>query len=178
MERIWFIGVAIILCTGIVREANTIDARILRVALIFTLAADFCFAFVKNPVYGVCMFCCVQMVYCLRYGGVRLCGILAGLWAVVLPMLLLLPIEPLFIAATLYAMSFICSLSAAFHSKERYPHLNGQFIVFGMLLFACCDVCVAIHYLFPGLAYPLLWIFYLPGQALLSVSGLRVVEAG
>jgi len=177
MERIWFVAVALILCGGIARETKTTDAQILRLALMLTLVADFCFAFLENPIYGVCAFCSVQMTYCLRYGGAQLCGILTGLWAMLLPLLLLFHIEPLFIAAMLYAVAFVCSLSAAFAAKKQYPEPNGLFVVLGMLLFACCDICVGLNYLFPGSAYPLLWIFYLPGQALLSASGIRMREA-
>ena len=178
MERLWFLTVALILCRGIASEAGTYDARVLRLALFATLVADFCFAFIKNPIYGVCAFCCVQMIYCLRYGGARMCCLLAGLWAIVLPALLLLNIEPLFIAAVMYAAAFACSLVAAFAAKPRYPYPNGRLVVWGMLLFACCDICVGINYLFPGSAYPLLWIFYLPGQALLSISGVPSLDKG
>jgi hypothetical protein len=173
MEWFWFAAIAMILCGGIMRNAGTTDARILRLALILTLAADFCFAFIDNPIYGMAAFCSVQMAYCLRYGGIRLCRLLSGLWAVLLTILLMLDMEPLYIAAALYAIAFICSLSAVFAVWRQYPQPNGRMILWGMLLFACCDICVGLNYLFPGSAYPLLWIFYLPGQALLSVSGIR-----
>jgi len=156
-----------------VRKADTSDARILRLALIATLAADFLLEFIENPLYGLCAFCCVQMIYCLRYGGVRMCGILAGLWSAMTPLLLLFNTELLFIVAALYAVAFICSLSSAFAAKKRYSYTTWMFVVCGMSLFACCDISVGINYLIPGSAYPLLWIFYLPGQALLSVSGMR-----
>lgn len=173
MAVLWFTAVFLIFCNCVARGAETADARVLRLAMTITVIADFNLIFVKNPLYGLCAFCCVQMIYCYRYGGKRLCTALAVLWAALLPVLLQL-FGAVIAAGALYAVSFALSLSAAaLTAKKKYPHPNSLFVVWGMGLFACCDVCVAFNYFFPGSAYPLMWVFYLPGQALLSMSGIR-----
>jgi hypothetical protein len=92
-----------------------------------------------------------------------------------LPALLFIKTDPLFTAAALYAAAFAMSLGAAFAIRKQHP--NGHLIIPGMLLFACCDICVGLNYLFPGAFYPLMWIFYLPSQALLAASATNPHES-
>ena len=53
----------------------------------------------------------------------------------------------------------------------------------GLVLFLCCDLCVA-AFQFPEYLPPAvfsfvrvgMWLFYLPGQALIALSGMREVK--
>jgi hypothetical protein len=74
-----------------------------------------------------------------------------------------------------------------FFKNTRLPRRNMSLALAGVLLFALCDVNVVLynaHNFVPSMeavrqpAYVLLWVFYLPSQALLAVSGFGLRNAG
>ncbi|NLC03333.1 MAG: hypothetical protein GX787_03515 [Tissierellia bacterium] len=67
----------------------------------------------------------------------------------------------------------------AISQDKSYLNPNKHMIAFGMVLFLLCDASIAISYVLRSLnilnlSYlfsNLIWIFYLPSQVLLSLSG-------
>jgi hypothetical protein len=90
----------------------------------------------------------------------------------------------LYIITIFYATCISTSTFNAILSKNKYPYPNNLFIIFGMLLFVLCDLNVALYNipfssnipninLITNLFGNLIWIFYLPSQLLLSLSGFK-----
>lgn len=81
--------------------------------------------------------------------------------------------------AAIYATLFAANIFVNTY-KNRRPKVNYYLVAAGLLLFALCDVNVLLFnlpryasasYEFSG-AYALIWLFYLPAQALLAVSSI------
>ena len=80
----------------------------------------------------------------------------------------------IYLVTGLYAALFITNI----YVSARYIRHNRVLVIAGLLLFAACDICVFIfnlpHYLgaprWLAMVFPLIWVFYLPAQALLAVS--------
>nr|DAY57723.1 MAG TPA: YhhN family protein [Caudoviricetes sp.] len=146
-------------------------------AMALTLGAD-TFLLLLNDHYGagVALFCGVQALYlvriCRRNGGrtlwplrlVLVLGAWAGLWALGL-------LSPLNLLAAVYFTNFLLN------ACQAVP-LHSPLFSVGLWLFLLCDVCVGIRNqpeLFPGwlaaFAQVGMWLFYLPGQVLLVLSG-------
>ena len=154
--------------------------RLISGALALTLGAD-TFLLVLNTRYvlGVLLFCCVQLLYFLRIyrwnGGQSWWGLRLVLFLAALAILRLAGLmSPLNVLAMLYFSNFLCS---ALQSLG----LNGprcRLFSAGLLLFLCCDVCVGLFqyaWLLPaaaGFARVGMWMFYLPAQVLITLSGL------
>lgn len=76
--------------------------------------------------------------------------------------------------ALIYFSNFLCNVALA----VRLPRGWGRQFALGLVLFLCCDVCVGV-FQSPGLLPPALerfaslgmWLFYLPGQVLIVLSG-------
>lgn len=149
-------------------------------AMGFTLGADL-FLLVLDRWYGVgiALFCVVQALYLrrLRASGrpprwpVR-AAILAGALLLLRAVSLLNGLTGL---AAVYFTTFLCS------TLESLRIHTSRFRVFslGMILFLCCDICVAAAncpQLFPAVfsafAQMGMWLFYLPGQVLIALSAL------
>ena len=130
-------------------------------------------------VLGVLLFCCVQLLYFLRIyrwnGGQSWWGLRLVLFLAALAILRLAGLmSPLNVLVMLYFSNFLCS---ALQSLG----LNGprcRLFSAGLLLFLCCDVCVGLFqyaWLLPaaaGFARVGMWMFYLPAQVLITLSGL------
>ena len=129
---------------------------------------------------GVLIFLGVQLLYLYRLRradrgrwlpglrGAAVVLLLAGLWG-------LGQVRPLNVLAVIYFSTLACNAAQSFQSRAAWRQMFG----IGLLLFACCDLCVGI-YNSPGLApEPLyafarigMWLFYLPSQVLIVCSGL------
>ena len=154
--------------------------RLVAAAMLLTGGAD-TFLLELNVHYeaGLLLFCGVQACYFLRL--YRTCG--RSLWGL---RLLLLGLslgalcivdlwEPLNLLALLYFTGFVCNilLSRVCAGKEM------KCFAVGLCLFLCCDLCVA-AYQFPQMLPQAvfefvrvgMWLFYLPGQVLIALSGL------
>ena len=155
--------------------------RLVSAALALTAGAD-AFLLVLNRWYaaGVLLFCGVQGLYCLRIfrenGGKSWWGLRLGLFLAAVPLLdrlgLLTPLNAL---AALYFTTFLCSVLQSLTPPGRRFRLFSA----GLVLFLCCDVCVGIWNV-PWLlsrgavefARVGMWLFYLPAQVLITLSGL------
>lgn len=144
-------------------------------AMVFTLAAD-TFLLLLDRWYGmgIVLFCVVQGLYLARIR--RACGrtlwaLRAGL-AAAWPLLSALGMGTVLnLLAALYFVNFLVN---AFQSLTLRSE---RLFAAGLWLFLLCDVCVGLRNqpsLLPGLAGAAqvgMWLFYLPGQVLLVLSG-------
>ncbi len=169
-------------------------------AFLFTAGADLFLLFTESYLPGVLCFCVVQSLYlavilsakgALNMLPVHLAvGLLAAAAAVLLG--IKLDTGELFLvgAAGFYAYSFIRNIVMAFGlcgrtadlSTEHAPLRTGLFTS-GLLIFALCDINVLLYNLSDFMtlessffslllrfAGDLMWMFYLPGQVMLSLS--------
>ena len=133
-------------------------SRLMAAAMALTLGAD-TFLLLLNDWYGagVALFCGVQALYlvriCRQNGGRSLWGL------------------RLYLLAAVYFANFLVNACQALS-------LSMPLFAWGLCLFLLCDVCVGVHNqpeLFPGwlaaFAQVGMWLFYLPGQVLLVLSG-------
>lgn len=170
---------SIVLCAGMAvwsarRGGNVLTAW----ALLFTLGAD-TFLLLLDRCYlaGVALFFGVQVFYALRLhrSGTKLClGARGLLWiALTLAVWRLGLLSPLTVAAALYLSVFLVNLA------QSWTQPGGKQFFWGLALYLCCDLWVGIFNC-PELVPPVLhtfsrvamWLFYLPGQVLLVLSGL------
>ena len=145
-------------------------------AMVFTLAAD-TFLLLLDRWYGagIVLFCVVQGLYLARIR--RACGrtlwvLRAGLVAAAWVLLSALGMGTVLnLLAALYFVNFLVN---AFQSLTLRSE---RLFAAGLWLFLLCDVCVGLRNqpsLLPGLAGAAqvgMWLFYLPGQVLLVLSG-------
>lgn len=153
--------------------------RIVTAAMGFTLAADvFLLLLGADYAVGVALFCAVQALYFVRIyraNGRRaaLAARLVLFLAAVAALRLLELISPLNLLAAAYFTTFLCNAAQSLRIKNILFSL-------GLILFLFCDVCVGVHNVqgvFPawlsGFADIGMWMFYLPGQVLITLSGRR-----
>ena len=162
--------------------------RLMACAMAFTLLADtFLLLLDAHYLAGVASFCAVQILYLLRirgWGGWPLplwAALRGGLFAAALAISAAGGIlTSLTAVSAFYFTQLLCSAAESFPLARRgRPHL---LFSAGLLLFIGCDLCVGLHNL-PGLlgadpTAPIfsfaavgMWLFYLPSQVLLALSG-------
>lgn len=155
--------------------------RLITAALAFTLGADtFLLLLDRNYGLGVLLFCVVQGLYLLRIwkanGGQALWPLRLGLFALAAALLACLGLlTPLNMLSLFYFSNFVCNAVQSLALPGRRCRLFSA----GLLLFLCCDVCVGIFNqpgLFPEALHSSarvgMWLFYLPAQVLITLSGL------
>jgi len=167
-----FSFVALCFLFALVTRERTRDGWLLRAALFLTVCADFNMVLFGNNLPGLIFFCAVQSVYCVRYASVRYAAGLCAAWVISAAVMLALKTDALNLFTVLYALSFVFSLTAVYRAK-KYARPYDILTRLGMTLFFLCDVNVALYNAVPAHAevfYVLLWIFYLPSQAVLALS--------
>ena len=151
-------------------------SRLMAWAMAFTLAAD-TFLLLLDRWYGmgIVLFCVVQGLYLARIR--RACGrtlwaLRAGLAAAAWVLLNALGMgTALNLLAALYFVNFLVNACQSLTLRSE------RLFAAGLWLFLLCDVCVGLRNqpsLLPGLAGAAqagMWLFYLPGQVLLVLSG-------
>jgi hypothetical protein len=148
-------------------------------AAFFTLTADIFLLFTRCHTIGVGVFCVAQAFRCLQFGvrkkmlgGIAVAGGAAGglAYAAGLPLL--------YAASALYAVLLLANTVYAF--AKRGPGF--RLARWGMVLFVLCDVHVAVANLpwlsVCGVAFLLSWVFYMPSQLLLALSGGHMLQKG
>ena len=161
----------------------------LTLGLAFTVGADYFLVIKDWHLHGVAVFCFVHVCYILRvwdckhgFGLFKQTrkGILFLVFAVAVitfSVIFAFANGWLIILASIYAGLFITNIALNF----CYCKINRPFVLTGLILFALCDINVAlfnlprqfdIGFTFPW-AFQLIWIFYLPSQLLLAVSAVR-----
>ena len=80
-------------------------------------------------------------------------------------------LSPLNLLAALYFTAFVCNAAQSLSIK------NALFSA-GLILFLCCDICVGVHNVPELFSAGLrsfadigMWLFYLPAQVLITLSG-------
>ncbi|MGH4139384.1 lysoplasmalogenase family protein [Clostridium sp.] len=189
----------ILLCflLSIVSNKNSIldiakhrDIFLLRLGLFITVMADLCLLIFDFHVLGVILFSLVQITYTVRYSTENLKTTLLYFFitfqCVVLTYLIAtLFIEKINILIPILLFYFICLITSvskaiAAFKNNLYPSPSKYMIVFGMILFLLCDICVALSNVtttvyfmirLQQITWLLIWTFYLPSQLLLALSG-------
>lgn len=154
--------------------------KLVTAALGFTLAADtFLLLLDSSYAVGVALFCVVQALYFVRIYRAngrraaipaRLALLLAAVAIVCISGLM----SPLNLLVCFYFTSFLCNAAQSMSIKNTLFSL-------GLILFLCCDICVGVHNM-PGLLPASLqsfadigmWMFYLPSQVMITLSGSKI----
>jgi len=140
---------------------------------------------------GIAIFSIVQITYSIRYDvengkkTVRNCIICFLILLLIFIVANLITEVPFIILLALFYG--ICLITNVIKAKKAYingvfPKPNGVMVVLGMVLFLLCDINVALYNVL-GTFYinePLyrissvsMWLYYLPSQLLLSLSGYK-----
>lgn len=200
-DIIKFISILLCFLIGLLTGKDAINIRdkhLLQVGLFFTLMADLCLLILDYFVLGIALFCMVQITYFVRYevnesgksSVVRfliLFEVLVILYIVAKFFFVRIPF--LFLIALFYSICLISSVMKAIKifKKNMFSYPNKHMIVFGMILFLLCDINVAIYNMprfldlsgyftegFYNTSQQLVWLFYLPSQVLLALSGYKL----
>lgn len=162
-------------------------SRLVSAALALTVLADV-FLLLLNAHYalGVFLFCLVQGLYFLRIfywnGGISSWGLRLALFLLSLVVLRRLDLLiPLNILALFYFSNFLCNALASLGCPGR----NMRLFSVGLWLFLCCDLCVGL-FQNPQFVSPAvnewvrvgMWLFYLPAQVLIVLSGANPSSGG
>ncbi|MGH4117584.1 lysoplasmalogenase family protein [Clostridium sp.] len=175
-------------------KVNDIDIRLLVFGLFITIIADLCLIVLDFYILGVIFFTLVQVIYCVRYINKNIKATLIKLFISFLLIVFSYEIAILFIEkinilipiSLFYTFCLLSSVIKAIKASNNnlYTTKSKHRIVLGMIFFLLCDTCVAlsnIPILFPlsgyiiirfqSIAYFLIWVFYVPSQLLLALSG-------
>jgi hypothetical protein len=170
------------------------DILLLQLGMLITVFADLCLVILNVYTLGILFFCMVQITYALRYTPNKWMVTLKNFFIIFLDILLIYIVVNFFIIkinillpiSLFYA---ICLLTSVYKSIEAfkdnlYPSYTKYMVVMGMILFLLCDTCVALSNVteclptgtlelnnLEQISSYLIWVFYLPSQLLLSLSG-------
>lgn len=163
---------SIICCFALTLRYRDGQGRLLSLAMLLSVLADWLLLYTRAYASGVVCFCCVQLLHIRRFrpGISWLC--LATTTVVAAAMVLAGLASSAF--NTLYALCALYAvlIGVAFACAWGGPALARA----GMLMFVVCDMNVAVYNLMPpgGAAfvpYMLMWAVYVPAQLLLALSG-------
>ena len=191
----WLKYAGILLCAAITflargRELSRGDLRLLQAALLLTVLADTSLLLLNQPVAGVAVFCAVQALHTTRFNGRSLKNppkVLLFAFPIAILLYYLLDslgmmFNPQFSVTLLYAPLLLISVASAIIAALRckFPLINAVFMALGMVLFLLCDVNVALYNSLAAsmprisnAALPQIWLYYLPSQVLLALSGIQ-----
>lgn len=169
------------------------DLSLLHFGIIMTAIADLCLLILDFFTVGVAVFCIVQITYCIRYLPNNVHNTVKNFIIYFLSVIFIFFILGIFkknldillIIALFYATCLTTSVYRAVNAciNKLFPSPNRYFIAFGMILFLLCDINVALFniasYINPvytigslaDISCTLIWLFYLPSQVLLALSG-------
>ena len=160
------------------------DARMLMLALIFTLAADALFLFAGLYALGISVLTLAHLCYIRRYRVTLFKPFLAIVLSFLLFCLIayifglgfpLIPMLGVFYTVLIFTVTVSGFLSSL-------PGANKRLVIAGMILFLLCDFNVATTYLSPdarflGLATSaLVPFFYIPSQMCLALSSIDKLQ--
>ncbi len=160
------------------------DARILMLALTFTLAADALFLFANSFALGIAVLTFAHLCYIRRYRvklfkpflttvlSFLLFCFIAYICRLDFPLIPILGVVYTILIFTVTITGFLSSL----------PGANKKLVIAGMILFLLCDLNVAATFLSPdahflGLATAaLISLFYIPSQICLALSSVDKLQ--
>jgi hypothetical protein len=175
-------------------KVNDRDRKLLKLGLFITIIADLCLIILDFYIFGVLFFTLVQIIYCVRYTNRNIKITLITIFTIFLFIVFVYAIAILFIEeinillpiSLFYVICLLFSVTKAIKASinNLYTSESKHMIAIGMVLFLLCDTCVAlsnITVIFPLSRYImtsihtisslLIWVFYLPSQLLLALSG-------
>jgi len=152
----------------------------LTAGLLFTVGADYFLVIQNHHLMGVAVFCFAHVCYILR--GLNSEKHKQKVALIVAPFLIVAIVivfanGAIFVLAGIYAALFLMNIAV----NIKFCKINKPIVLTGLILFALCDMNVLlfnsphqldIPVIFP-FAFQLIWVFYLPSQLLLAVSGVR-----
>ena len=163
------------------------DLHLLQIGLFTTLIADLILLILDSHyVLGIFLFSIVQMLYSFRYEFRNLKLTIRNFIIIFLGLSiayfilnrLVIDLDFIWIMGIFYAYCLLNSVAKAFkaYRYKIYPKPNRHMVLIGMILFLLCDISVAMYNVFnEGLLYNIssisMWLFYLPSQVLLVLSG-------
>lgn len=176
---------------------NGYNVKLLKIGLFLTVIADF-FLLIEKEHYeiGITVFSIAQIIYTIRYNSRNRTNIIRSyvilLFTLFFTYIVIKPftkIEIIIPIALFYGIALITNVYKAFvvYREKLYPRPNGLMVALGMLLFLLCDINVLLYNIFRyvkqtnGLLYRLshvsIWLYYLPSQVLLALSGYKFKES-
>ncbi|MCR2045301.1 lysoplasmalogenase family protein [Anaerosalibacter massiliensis] len=199
LDRIKYICIVLCFLISLLTGKDALNKRdvfLLQIGLFFTVIADFFLIILVNNTLGVVFFCFTQLFYSIRYRFGKFELVLKNSIIIFLLVLIFYLTVNHFIAdmdiligVSLYYSIFLIRNvvdSVKICKNNLYPYPNKYMIAIGMILFLLCDINVALRsisgdiysvwnfpYLFRYTISSLVWIFYIPSQVSLSLSGYR-----
>lgn len=173
------------------------DLHLLQIGLLITIYADF-FLLILNSHYilGIGLFSIVQILYSIRYKSddikmtinkfLTIFFSLSFLYIII--NFFLIKIKFLLIIGLHYSFCLLTSVKRGIdtYRYKKFPKLNSQMIALGMILFLLCDINVGLYNILGFIAFRnktlniiynissiSMWLFYMPSQVLLSLSGYK-----
>ncbi|MCI8341965.1 MAG: hypothetical protein HFE62_01925 [Firmicutes bacterium] len=130
-----------------------------------TLICDYNLLFTDNINIGVFAFSFVHIIYTVYNCGQKNKAVLFPFFA--LPFIIILNKSQIHHVMFFYATCFALDIYTAFRNQMK---TRPSFCA-GLVFFALCDICVAIYNTAGNnMAFFLIWVFYAPSQALISLS--------
>lgn len=197
-NKLKFLSMILVLFICFIIGKNSIsskDTMLLQIGVFITVIADvFLLLFNKHYILGIGLFCIVQILYFIRYSSNNPKVILRNFSIIFITLFfiytivnqLLVKIDFLVLISFYYAICLLLSSYRAIslYNKKNYSRLNINLIALGMILFLLCDISVALYNitkfihisnqsttLLSNISSVSMWMFYLPSQVLLALSG-------
>lgn len=175
------------------------DVKLLQFGLFLTMIADF-FLLIIDDYYeiGVGVFSIAQITYSIRYDIKNKRKVIRNYItlfvllniAFVTVNLLYKQVDVLVFISIFYGFCLITNVlkSLRCYKYKIYPNPNGAMIALGMILFMFCDINVALYNILKSMSISegfisnmssiSMWLFYLPSQVLLAISGYNYKNTG
>ncbi|MCF6461313.1 lysoplasmalogenase family protein [Clostridium sp. Cult3] len=189
-DRLKFLSMIIVFIISLFTRKDALsykDLHLLQVGLFITLIADlFLLILDSHYILGIFLFSIVQIIYSFRYELRNLKLAIRNFIVIFLSLSivyfivnkLVIELDFIWIMGIFYAFCLLNSVAKAFkaYRYKIYPKPNRHMVLIGMILFLLCDISVAMYNIFSeGLLYSIssiaMWLFYLPSQVLLALSG-------
>lgn len=169
------------------------DLHLLQIGLFITLIADlFLLVLDSHYILGIILFSIVQILYSFRYEYRNLKLTIRNFIIIFLGLSILhiiinkfvIELDFILVIGLFYGICLLNSVVKAVkaYKYKTYPIPNRQMILIGMMLFLLCDINVALYNIlgyigkvnvFYNISFVSMWLFYLPSQVLLALSGYR-----
>lgn len=187
-----YLSICFCFAYALLTSGKSVDNILLSLGLLFTVGADTLLVLLinGNKVAAMSLFLSVQIIYLIRLAlnsSVKLkkINIIAGISASIIAMILTFvtlksSADALAVISVVYYALLLLNVIFAFFSFKKLP-----FFAIGLTLFAMCDLVIGFYFLGGYLAIPeggiiskinalpfnLAWLFYLPAQVLIALSG-------
>jgi len=168
------------------------NTLMLQSGLFFTACADYCLIVSNRFIAGVLIFCIVQMIYIFRFtqdlkSRTKIFSTMLIIYMVLsIIVFTFYKVGKFDLRLILICLFYACLVTRSLITGIRtlktnyFPLFSSVLISIGMTLFFMCDINVALFtFLKKGDSYIaiisgfLIWIFYLPAQVMLALSGYK-----